>query len=112
MSSFREALGKHLLAIEERDLRALADTVAPDEALFVTTDGKLARSASEFLETHRGWFAMNSWRLEVKRVHIFESPQMGVALLQLEYRETRTASRRRGRKASSPWCSRTAAASG
>lgn len=88
MSSFREALGKHLLAIEERDLRALADTIAPDEVLFVTTDGKLARSAKEFLEAHRGWFEMKHWRLEVKPVHLFETPQLGIALLRLEYRET------------------------
>ncbi len=88
MSGFREALGKHLLAIEERDLRALADTVAADEVLFVTTDGKLARSAKEFIEAHRGWFEMKNWRLEVKPVHIFEAPQLGVAVLHLEYRET------------------------
>jgi uncharacterized protein (TIGR02246 family) len=88
VSGFREALGKHLLAIEERNLRALADTVASDEVLFVTTDGKLARSAKEFIEAYRGWFEMKNWRLEVKPVHIFEAPQIGVALLQLEYRET------------------------
>ncbi len=88
MSSFREALGKHLLAIEERDLKALADTIAADEVLFVTTDGKLARSAKEFLEAHRGWFEMKNWRLEVKPVHIYETPQLGAALFHLEYRET------------------------
>lgn len=87
-SSFREALGKHLLAIEERDLRALADSVAADEVFFVTTDGKLARSTKEFLEAHRGWFEMKNWRLEVKPVHMYETPQLGVALLHLEYRET------------------------
>ena len=58
-SGFREALGKHLLAIEERDLDA-----------------------------HRGWFAMKNWRLEVKPVHLYDTPQLGVALFQLEYRET------------------------
>jgi uncharacterized protein (TIGR02246 family) len=87
-SGFRQALGRHLLAIEERNLRALADTVASDEVLFVSTDGKLARSAKEFIEAHRGWFEMKHWRLEVKPVHIYESGQIGVALLQLEYRET------------------------
>ncbi len=88
MSSFREALGKHLLAIEERDLKALADTVASPELYLVMSDGKLGRTTSEFLESHRGWFEMKNWRLEVKPVHIFETPQMGVAVLQLEYRET------------------------
>jgi uncharacterized protein (TIGR02246 family) len=87
-NSFREALGRHLLAIDERDLDALADTVADDEILLVMSDGRLARSKKEFLEAHRGWFAMKNWRLEVKPVQIIDTPALGVALLQLEYRET------------------------
>jgi len=87
-NSFREALGRHLLAIEERDLDALADTVADDEILLVMSDGKLVRSKKEFLEAHRGWFAMKNWRLEVKPVQIIDTPALGVALFQLEYRET------------------------
>ncbi len=88
VSGFREALGRHLLAIEDRDLDALADTVADDEILLVMSDGRLARGKKEFLEAHRGWFAMKNWRLEVKPVHIFDTAQLGVALFQLEYRET------------------------
>jgi uncharacterized protein (TIGR02246 family) len=87
-NSFREALGRHLLAIEERDLDALADTVADEEILLVMSDGRLARSKKEFLEAHRGWFAMKNWRLEVKPVQIIDTPALGVALFQLEYRET------------------------
>jgi uncharacterized protein (TIGR02246 family) len=87
MSAFREALGRHLLAIEEKDLDALADTVAPDGVLLVLSDGNLVRSTEEFLEAHRGWFAMKHWRLEVKPVQIYETPQLGVALLHLDYRE-------------------------
>jgi uncharacterized protein (TIGR02246 family) len=85
--SFREALGRHLLAIEERDIEALADTVAPDGVLLVMSDGKLVRDTAEFLDAHRGWFAMKHWRLEVKPVQIYESADLGVALLHLEYRD-------------------------
>ena len=87
MSAFREALGRHLLAIEEKDLDALADTVAPDGVLLVMSDGKLVRSTAEFLDAHRGWFEMKHWRLDVKPVQITETPQLGVALLALDYRE-------------------------
>ena len=86
-SDFRLALGKHLLAIEERDLDALAATIAPDGVLLVMSDGKLVRSTREFLDAHRAWFAMKNWRLEVKPVHIYETAEVGVALLHLEYRE-------------------------
>jgi uncharacterized protein (TIGR02246 family) len=88
MSGFREALGRHLLAIEEKDIEALAETIAPDGVLLVMSDGRLVRSTEEFLEAHRGWFAMKHWRLEVKPVHLYESGELGVALLHLEYRET------------------------
>ena len=87
MSAFRLALGKHLLAIEERDLNALAATVAPDGVLLVMADGRLMRSTKEFLDAHREWFAMKHWRLDVKPVHIYESAELGVALLHLEYRD-------------------------
>jgi uncharacterized protein (TIGR02246 family) len=87
-NSFRDALGRHLLAIEERNLDALADTVDDDEILLVMSDGKLVRSKKEFLEAHRGWFAMKNWRLEVKPVQIIDGPALGVALLKLDYRET------------------------
>ena len=87
MQTFREALARHLLAIEERDLEALADTIAEDPINLVMSDGRLARSKKEFLEAHRGWFAMKHWRLEVKPVQLYESAELGVVLLQLEYRE-------------------------
>jgi uncharacterized protein (TIGR02246 family) len=87
MSGFREALGRHLLAIEEKDIDALAATIAPDGVLLVMSDGKLVRSTEEFIQAHRGWFAMKHWRLEVKPVHLYESGDLGVALLHLEYRE-------------------------
>jgi uncharacterized protein (TIGR02246 family) len=87
VSGFRQALGRHLLAIEERDIDALADTVA-DELMLVMSDGKLARTKKEFMEAHRGWFAMKNWRLEVKPVHLFDGPHLGVALLHLDYRES------------------------
>ncbi len=85
--SFREALARHLLAIEEKDLEAFAGTVAPDGVLAVMTDGRIVRSTEEFLEAHRGWFAAKHWRLEVKPVQLIESADVGVATLQLEYRD-------------------------
>ncbi|HXI37793.1 MAG TPA: nuclear transport factor 2 family protein [Burkholderiales bacterium] len=87
VSGFREALGRHLLAIEERDLQALADTVADGEILLVVSDGSLVRTKKEYLEAHRGWFAMKNWRLDFKPVHLIDGPHLGVAMLHLDYRE-------------------------
>jgi ketosteroid isomerase-like protein len=84
--SFRETLGRHLLAIEERDVDALAATLA-DPLILIMADGKLKRRKSEFVEAHRGWFAMKNWTLSAKPVEIYENAGLGVAVLHLDYRE-------------------------
>jgi uncharacterized protein (TIGR02246 family) len=84
---FREALGRHLLAIETRDLDTFASTVAPGEIVLVTAEGKLVTRTEELLEMHRDWFAMDGWTLEAKPVQVFESDSLGVAVLHLDYRQ-------------------------
>ena len=88
--NFRETLGRHLLAIEKRDLDTLAATVA-DPLVLVMADGKLKRSKSEFVDAHRGWFAVQNWTLQVKPIEIYETSHadggIGVAVLHLDYRE-------------------------
>ena len=84
--NFRETLGRHLLAIETRDLDTLAATVA-DPLILIMADGKLERAKREFVEAHRGWFAMKNWTLSAKPVEIYEGDALGVAVLHLDYRE-------------------------
>jgi ketosteroid isomerase-like protein len=87
VSAFREAVGRHLLAIDERDIDALAATLSPDGVLLIMSDGRLTRTAKEFVDGYRAWFAMKNWRLEVKPVQIFEGQDLGVALMLYELRE-------------------------
>jgi uncharacterized protein (TIGR02246 family) len=86
--TFREALDRHLHAIQQRDLAALAETVAEDDLVLITAEGRLVQDAKEFLEMHRGWFAMDNWRLNVTPVEVYEAGPLGVAVLHLDYRET------------------------
>lgn len=83
---FRETLGRHLLALETRDLATLAATVA-DPLILITAEGRLRRSKAEFVDAHRGWFATGSWTLTAKPVEIYEGGSIGVAVLHLDYRE-------------------------
>ena len=85
--NFRHTLERHLQAIQARDLSALADTVAADALVLIMADGKLARSSAEFLEAHRGWFAMKNWTLHTEEVHVLERGDLAVAVLRLDYRE-------------------------
>ncbi|HET7198797.1 MAG TPA: nuclear transport factor 2 family protein [Burkholderiales bacterium] len=84
--SFRETLGRHLLAIETRDLDTLAATLA-DPLLLVMADGQLKRTKREFVDAHRGWFERKNWTLSAKPVEIYEAASLGVAVLHLDYRE-------------------------
>ena len=85
--SFRETLARHLEAIQRRDLDALAATVSPDELVLVTADGKLKRTAREFLDAHREWFAMKGWTLEATVETVYETAGLAVAVLRLLYNE-------------------------
>ena len=84
--NFRETLGRHLLAIETRDLATLAATLA-DPLILITAEGRLKRSKAEFVDAHRGWFGMADWTLQAKPVEIYEGGSIGVAVLHLDYRE-------------------------
>jgi ketosteroid isomerase-like protein len=104
--SFRETLGRHLLAIEKRDLESLAASVA-DPLILVMADGKLKRSKAEFVEAHRGWFAMQNWTLNAKPVETARTRASASPCCISITARTRGAA-----KAISRWCSRTVAANG
>lgn len=85
--TFRETLDRHLQAVRNRDLAELIETIAADELTLITSDGRLVRTASEFVAMHRGWFAETSWTLDAELVSLVESPEIGVAVLRLGYRD-------------------------
>ena len=84
--NFRETLGRHLLAMETRDLDSLVETVG-DNPVLITADGKLKRTKGDFVEAHRAWFATQGWTLTAKPVEIYEGSGLGIAVLRVGYRE-------------------------
>lgn len=87
-SPFRVALERHLRAIRERNLEALALTLPRDDLLLVMADGKVERRTSAFLAAHRDWFRSTDWTLEVTPIQVWEEGDTGIAVLRLDYRET------------------------
>jgi uncharacterized protein (TIGR02246 family) len=85
--SFRETLDEHLRAIRERDLPALVATLPADELVLIMADGRLVRSVPQFVEMHRGWFAKTSWSMGTELVSLVETPELGVAVVLLDYRD-------------------------
>lgn len=85
--TFRETLGRHLQAIQDRNLASLLETVAADGLVVITSDGRLIRSRAEFAALHQSWFEMTTWRLGEEEVELRETPELGVAVLRLDYRD-------------------------
>jgi hypothetical protein len=85
MMTFRDTLDKHVHAIQQRNLRALIATLPQDELVLITPDGRLVRSVEEFIEMHRGWFQSRTWTLGARLESVYETPDMGVAALRLNY---------------------------
>lgn len=87
--TFRRALDAHLDAIARRDPEALMATLPPPDVpiVLIGPDGTLTRSVARFEQMHRDWFASETWTLGTEVVEIFESPDLGVAVLRLDYRD-------------------------
>jgi ketosteroid isomerase-like protein len=85
--TFRATLDKHVHAIQERNLPALIDTLPQDELVLIRADGRLVRSVQEFIELHRSWFESKTWTLGARLESVYETPEMAVAVLHLDYRD-------------------------
>lgn len=66
---------------------ALPGWSAPDELVLITSDGRLIRRTSEFIAMHDAWFAETTWKLGAEVASVMESPDMGVAVLRLDYQD-------------------------
>ena len=86
--TFAQTLEKHLGAIRDRNLPSLIETLPEEEVLLIMADGRMVRSVREFVELHRDWFASSTWTLDAEPVHTIETPDLGIAVLYLNYRDT------------------------
>jgi ketosteroid isomerase-like protein len=85
--NFRQTLDKHVRAIRGRDLPALIETLPENELILIQSNGRLLRTVREFVEAHRGWFQSTTWTLDFQEESVLETPDLGVAVYRLEYRD-------------------------
>lgn len=87
---FRHALERHLQAIRDRDLTALASTLPADDEILVLVraNGEVVRSVQTFLASHRDWFSSPTWTLDFEKLASFEAPELAVVTYRLDYRDT------------------------
>ncbi len=85
--TFRETLDRHLKAIQDRDLRALIETLPDEKLTLVMADGQLVETVHEYIELHRGWFEKTTWTLDTRIAAVHESARMACATIHLAYRD-------------------------
>ncbi|MEZ0471031.1 YybH family protein [Luteimonas salinilitoris] len=78
----RETLGRHLQAIQARDLDALLVTVTRGDALtLILPNGKVLTTREEFRQLHVDWFAEDGWRMRFEVRQVREFGDTGIALV-------------------------------
>jgi uncharacterized protein (TIGR02246 family) len=85
--SIHAELDRHLSAIRDRDLDALAATVHPDDVVLITSEGAVHMGREAFVSMHREWFASGSWTLDTEVVHVRDGTDLATVLLRLRYRD-------------------------
>jgi ketosteroid isomerase-like protein len=87
--TFAQTIEKYLGAIRDRNLPSLIETLPVEEdVLLIMADGRMVRSVRDFVELHRDWFDSSTWTLDAEPVHTIETPDLGIAVLYLNYRDT------------------------
>jgi len=82
--SFDNTLAVHLDAIKNRDLAALAPTVA-DSVILITPDGGRLNSKKSFMKLHEDWFSQTNWQWEETFLRTESTDSLGYALIQYTY---------------------------
>lgn len=84
--TFLETLDLHLESIQKRDLEMFLSTITMREELsLLTLSGELVLWRVDFVERMEGWFADPDWTIKFEKLRVYESAEMGFALLYVSY---------------------------
>lgn len=85
---FTETLQTHLNAVSEKNIEKLITTLPPDSNfLFILPNSSPTRSSKDFIQFHEEWFKDTSWTFETKIVATNIEEKMGIALVEVLYKE-------------------------
>ena len=91
-TSFCAALDEHLSALQARDAARFAATLG-DDVVVVDGAGAVKRGTADVLRAHAEWFASpDRWRFDYELVLARESAHVGLALIDVTYRQKAEAS--------------------
>jgi len=86
---FRQALSKHLAAIDQRDLDALRPTLTNDNNLLVIfPGGQTLPDTNAVIDFHRNWFADTAWKFTPEVIKVIEGSDQSTAVLRYDYQDS------------------------
>jgi hypothetical protein len=86
---FDEALNRHMVAIQDRDLETFASTVTSGDTLYtIFPDGTALVTPEEAIDQHRTWFADPDWVWRGTVVRTIVGVDMATALIEYDYRDS------------------------
>ena len=88
VNQFNEILKVHLNAVSEKNIEKLITTLPPDSNfLFILPNSSPTISSKDFIEFHTEWFKDTSWTFETKIIATNIEEKMGIALVEVLYKE-------------------------
>ncbi|GAB4200388.1 MAG: hypothetical protein Tsb002_36530 [Wenzhouxiangellaceae bacterium] len=81
-------LQRHIQAIHDRDFDAFKSTISDDPIIdFILPNGRAFEQRDDYLNMIQGWFNESGWHFKPAIIRTITSPEMGVALLKVDYSE-------------------------
>ena len=85
---FDEMLQSIFDAIKHRDLNKLFSTASfDDDVVMIIPNGAFIKGRSAVANLHAAWFADPDWQMDMKLLRSIETPEMGFALVQVDYKD-------------------------
>lgn len=87
-ASFTQTLQQHLNAVSNKDLEILKATLSPKgDMQLILPASEITNTTEAFLDMHEAWFQDSSWTFETKILHTDIGQEMGIAIVEVMYRE-------------------------
>lgn len=91
---FDEMVQEIFNAIKHRDLDKLFSIASfDDDVVMIVPNGAFIKGRSAVANLHAAWFADPEWKMEMKLLRSIETPEMGFALIQVDYKDANISSR-------------------
>ena len=88
MNHFVNAVEAHLKSITERNLAAFSEFLHPaHDCIIILPNGNIVEGHENVLNFHKEWFKDLDWHMDIKTKDLFDTGNIGYALLDVVYHD-------------------------